>query len=93
MGVEVAPQVPRLLIRVLTLFPKELILEISPQSKVIRKTAKLPMLCLLVCTGLLGGYSTVLFKFFTELLIEGKSIKVAAMSFTILAGALFANLL
>ena len=51
------------------------------------------MLFLLVCTGLLGGYTTVLFKFFTELIIEGKSLKVAAMSFTLLACALFANLL
>ena len=51
------------------------------------------MLALLVCTGLLGGYTNTLFKFFTELLIEGQSIQVAAMSFTLLGVALFANLL
>ena len=92
-GIEVQPQVPRLLIRVLTIFPKELIAEISPRSDRIRKTARLPMLSLLCCTGVLAGYSAVLFKYFAELLVAGQSIKVAAMSFSILAVALFTNFL
>ena len=92
-GIEVEPQVPRLLIRVLTIFPKELILEISPSSDRIRKSARLPMVSLLCCTGLLAGYSAVLFKYFAELVVGGKSIKVAALSFPILAAALFTNFL
>ena len=92
-GIEVEPQVPRLLIRVLTIFPKDLILEISPSSDRIRKSARLPMVSLLCCTGLLAGYSAVLFKYFAELVVGGKSIKVAALSFPILAAALFTNFL
>ena len=92
-GIEVEPQVPRLLIRVLTIFPKELLLEISPSSERIRKSARLPMVSLLSCTGLLAGYSAVLFKYFAELVVGGKSLKVAALSFPILAAALFTNFL
>lgn len=92
---EVTPKqtVPRLLIRVLTIFPKELISEISERSELIRKTAKVPMLALLSCTGYLGGYSTTLFKFFGEVVVEGKTISVALLSFSLLGVALFTNLL
>ena len=59
----------------------------------IRKTVRLPMVALLACTGMLGGYSTILFKFFAELIIEGKTIRVAFMSFSLLGAGLVTNLL
>ena len=72
--VQVAPQIPRVLIKILTIFPEELIKELSARSNLIRKTARVPMCCLLVCTGLLGGYSTTYFKFFAELIVEGATL-------------------
>ena len=51
------------------------------------------MTSLLCCTGVLAGYSAVLFKYFAELALGGESIEVAALSFPILAVALFTNFL
>ena len=80
--------VPRLLIRILTLFPEELIKEISDRSDKLRKTAKLPMLFLLTGSGWLAGYSAAYFKLFGELLIEGASLEAAVLAFSLLGVAL-----
>ena len=54
----------------LRMFPKSLINEVSPDSELLRKTAKLPMFFILVCDGLIGGIATTFFKMCGELAIE-----------------------
>ena len=60
---------PRVAIKVLCIFPQELIKEISPDAESLRKTVKLPLLFLLLCTGLIGGFATVLSKCVGELIV------------------------
>ena len=53
----------------------------------------MPMLFLLVCSGLLGGYSVTLFKLLGELFV-GKAYKTNVfLTFALLAVGLLANLL
>ena len=85
--------VPRLLIRILTLFPEELIKEISDRSDKLRKTSKLPMLFLLTSSGWLAGYSAAYFKLFGELLVEGASLDAALMAFSLLGVACASQIL
>ena len=54
--------IPRVLIKTIRMIPKGLMEEISPRSEWIRATAKLPMLCILAGTGLIGGVTIVLHK-------------------------------
>ena len=93
MEVKKINHVPRLLIRILSLFPEELIKEISDRSDSLRKTAKLPMLYLLTSSGWLAGYSAAYFKLFGELLIEGASLDAALMAFSLLGVGLASQVL
>ena len=54
----------------LRMFPAEIIHEVSPRSSCVRRTAKFPMFFLLVCTGLIGGVTTTLFKMVSDLLVQ-----------------------
>ena len=52
------------------MFPEEIISEVSPNSILIRRTAKLPMFVILVSAGLIGGIATTFYKIIGELAIE-----------------------
>ena len=93
LGKELPRQIPRVLIQILCIFPRTLVNEVSPRSECIRKSARMPMLFLLVCSGLLGGYSVTLFKLLGELFV-GKAYKTNVfLTFALLAVGLLANLL
>ena len=64
--------IPRILIQTMQSIPKGLMQEISPRSEWIRVTAKIPMLCILACTGMIGGSSLVLHKMQADLAFEGE---------------------
>ena len=58
---------PRVLIQVLCIFPEDLINEVSSQSGILRKTARIPLVMMLLCCGVFVGYVTVLMKCAGEL--------------------------
>ena len=64
---EMAYMSPRVLIQVMYIFPKNLILEVSPDSSILRKTVRLPLIMILLCAGVVQGYLNVVFKCTGEL--------------------------
>ena len=58
---------PRVLIQVLCTFPEDLINEVSPQSSILRKSARVPLVMILSCYGAFSGYVTVIMKCAGEL--------------------------
>ena len=65
---EVAGQSPRRLIQILCIFSEEVIREASPNSALLRKTVRVPLVMILIGAGLAGGYFNVLVKCTGELL-------------------------
>ena len=55
-------QIPRVLIQTLRKLSKTLLDEISPRSYCAHMTAKVPMFCLLLSSGIIGGITSVNFK-------------------------------
>lgn len=65
---EMAYMSPRVLIQVMYIFPENLILEVSPDSSILRKTVRLPLIMILLCAGVVQGYLNVVFKCTGELI-------------------------
>ena len=74
------------------MFPEEIISEVSPQSLLIRRTAKLPMFVILVGAGLIGGIATTFYKIIGELAIENDLTKDGWFVVILLLVGMFANL-
>ena len=54
------------------MFPHEFIVDVSPNSGWIRHTAKLPMVFMLISSGIMGGIGTSVFKLIGELAVLGE---------------------
>ena len=75
------------------MFPEEIISEVSPQSLLIRRTAKLPMFVILVGAGLIGGIATTFYKIIGELAIENDLTKDGWFVVILLLVGILANLI
>ena len=76
----------------LRMFPEEIISEVSPDSILIRRTAKLPMFVILVSAGLIGGIATTFYKIIGELAIENDLDKDGWFVSILLVVGVLANL-
>ena len=74
------------------MFPEEIISEVSPNSILIRRTAKLPMFVILVSAGLIGGIATTFYKIIGELAIENDLDKDGWFVSILLIVGMIANL-
>ena len=54
------------------MFPHDFITDVSPNSGWIRTAAKFPMVFMLICSGVIGGWSTTTGKMVGELAVDGE---------------------
>ena len=84
---------PRVLIQAMNIFPRELILEVSPRAKILRYTVRMPLVLIISCAGVLFSSFNVIFKCTGEMnsggVHEGNSPLVVALY---IIGILFAIL-
>ena len=80
------------MIKILSIFPKELIDEVSPRCSLLRKTIKVPLITLLAGAGLVQAEFNVLCKAIGEILTGDPQPGDVGLTFRMFVAGMCANL-